>query len=59
MIQVERKTDPSTRPKSTEQQIKELQNELASKDEEIVALKGQIELVQEAVDEIIFKEGVV
>ena len=40
--------------KSTDELIKELRNEIAEKNEVIESLQEQVELVQSAVDEIIF-----
>lgn len=40
--------------KSAEAQIEELKLELVEKDEKLADLQNQVELMQEAVDEIIF-----
>lgn len=54
MIQIKRKTDKPKKPINTEEEIKQLKEELKAKDIIINELTEQIELVQNAVDEIIF-----
>lgn len=53
MIQVKRKTDKNNRPKSPEEQIKELQAEIITLNDEKAQLQEQVDLMQQAVDEMI------
>lgn len=54
MIQVKRKTEKPQKPMNAEEEIKLLKEELKAKDATIAELTEQVELVQSAVDEIIF-----
>lgn len=54
MIQIKRKTDKPKKAINTEEEINQLKEELKAKDIVINELTEQMELVQNAVDEIIF-----
>lgn len=52
-MQVKRRTDKNSVPKSPQQEIKELKEQLLEKEAVISDLKEQVDLVQVAIDEII------